>query len=72
MQQAATPVAHVDWNEAAQRFELHILGTLKAYSEGDEPTREAHEDGRAELVRMAKKAGYFTKEGARNGDATKD
>jgi hypothetical protein len=44
--------AYVTWSDENKRFELHIEGTLKAY------TVEPHEVGKAELNRMAWEKGY--------------
>lgn len=49
-------VAKVSWNETEGRFELHILNILKAYSNGSTP--EEHEEGKKELVTIAKEKGY--------------
>lgn len=55
-------IARVIWDERELRYELYILNKLKAYStveeEGQEETKENHEQGRKDLIKMAKDKGY--------------
>ncbi|AHJ88656.1 hypothetical protein GBK2_58 [Geobacillus phage GBK2] len=44
--------ATITWNEKEGRYELHIGGKLKAYTQHD------HKQGAAEMERMAREKGY--------------
>lgn len=53
--------AFVTWNASEYRYDLHIDGKLKAYSDGHASTRESHEEGKKALIQLAKDHGYEVK-----------
>lgn len=62
MTEYANNVAKISWNDAENRYEIHILNKLKAFSTtekpGQENNKETHEQGRKELVELVKEKGY--------------
>lgn len=49
-------LAHVKFSKKDSRWELWILGKLKAYANGE--TDQEQEEGKAELIKLAKSKGY--------------
>lgn len=50
--------AIISWNEQEYRYELHIDGKLKAYSDGHASTKDSHAEGRKALIQLAEEKGY--------------
>lgn len=52
--------AIISWNNerGKERYELHIDGVLKAYSDNWNSTPEHHEEGKQILIEMAEGKGY--------------
>lgn len=52
--------AIISWNstKGKERYELHIDGVLKAYSDNWNGTPEHHEKGKQALIEIAQEKGY--------------
>lgn len=53
-----TTEAIISWNPNEYRYDLHIDGKLKAYSDGHASTKDAHQAGKEYLEELAKEKGY--------------